>query len=123
MRHMCVCVADLIFLAIDAAVATKLDGVVCAPFIAIPNVSAAFEMDCIAAAIQGGIIAACENSNHTPAYAGIGVGAVIGSPRACFLADSIAACSELRFVTFDTDSLTELVFGMSQADRQSIMVS
>jgi pyruvate,orthophosphate dikinase len=104
---------------VGAAIDTRIEGVVCAPRIAIPGVTTSAEVNNLSAAIEAGIIAASEKTDHLASYTETQLCAVINSPRGCFNAESIA--TNLYSVILDVDRLSELVFGMSMADRQALL--
>lgn len=54
---------------------------------------------------------------------GISIGTMIETPRACIRADRIAALEEVKFISFGTNDLTQLVMGMSRDDTQKYLVS
>jgi len=49
------------------------------------------------------------------------VGVMIQTPRACLMLDRVARNPSISSVMFDCDALTELMFGMSKADTESLM--
>lgn len=44
------------------------------------------------------------------------VGTMLETPRSCLIADSLSSLENVSFVTFDTNELTQFVWGMSKDD-------
>lgn len=53
---------------------------------------------------------------------GCDIGAMIEIPRACLRADNIALAKNIAVISFGTNDLTQLVFGLSRDDTQQFMV-
>ena len=53
----------------------------------------------------------------------IEIGVDIANPRACFKCDKFGSNKSVGFLSFDTDSLTELVFGVTKEQSTRYMVS
>jgi len=58
-------------------------------------------------------------ANNDP---GCDIGAMIELPRACLRAERIVAAKHISFVSFGTNDLTQMVFGLSRDDTQAFMV-
>jgi pyruvate,orthophosphate dikinase len=83
------------------------------------------EVDLVMPNIVAAASATCALSptSHTLETLEVTVGAVVETPRACIRADRIAEAENVGFLCVDSDSLTQLVFGMARADSHSYMVS
>jgi pyruvate,orthophosphate dikinase len=109
-----------------AALAAKIDGVVCRAQIAVPGATHDHEADSAITAVLGGTLAVCDDAGHVPGYVKCPVGLVLGTPRGCFRADKMLSPGSTegpRFLVFDTDQLTETIFGLSRTDSRRIVVS
>jgi hypothetical protein len=109
-----------------AALAAKIDGVVCRAQIAVPGATHDHEADSAITAVLGGTLAVCDDAGHVPGYVKCPVGLVLGTPRGCFRADKMLSPGSNegpRFLVFDTDQLTETVFGLSRTDSRRVVVS
>jgi hypothetical protein len=110
-----------------AAVTTKIEGVACRAQIAIPGTTHDHETNGAMTAVLSCTLAVCEDTRHVPGYVECPLGLVIGTPRGCVRADKIlSVCGEgsegTSFLVFDTDQLTELVFGLSKSDSWRTVV-
>jgi phosphoenolpyruvate-protein kinase (PTS system EI component) len=88
----------------------------------IPMVFSDHEVDLIIPVISRAIAEVCAANDVQGNDIGIVLGACIGVPRACMRADKIAATSGLAFMSIDSATLTQMMFGMSKVDSQSFMV-
>lgn len=64
----------------------------------------------------------CEDAGHSVNYLVWSVGAMVGNPRACLVADRLLQTPHLDFIVVCSDELTELVFGASNSDTHQLMV-
>ncbi len=65
----------------------------------------------------------CNKEGFNPFDLNFLFGAMIETPRGCIRADKIATNSMVGFISFGTNDLTQLVFGMSRDDTQQYLVS
>ncbi|RYH25270.1 hypothetical protein EON65_15705 [archaeon] len=99
------------------------EGISVTPYIAIPWISGNEEMEYICRVIQRASEDYAQTVNiRTPTQVKMGLGALIEVPRACLQAEKIIKNPYTDFMLFNSDSLTEMVFGMSRQDQHRFMV-
>ncbi len=91
--------------------------------IMIPLVFSDHEVDEITPSIMRIAHELCYFENTTIHDLGLELGAMIEVPRACIRADKIAATTYMNFISFGSNDLTQLTFGMSRDDTQQFLVS
>jgi len=65
--------------------------------------------------------AVCEEAGHSVNYVDCTIGSMVEVPRACLRAEKIAVADYVDFVSIGTDTLTQLVFGVSRHDMQKFL--
>lgn len=80
------------------------------------------EVDQIMPVVQRAIAEICAQRDVQAKDLNLEVGAALDVPRACIRADKIARAYGVAFVSFDTENLTQMVFGLSKSDTQQFMV-
>lgn len=104
-----------------AVTAATEDGLTVIPSIAIPGVCGVEEVEYLCRVF-------CQASKDFLEESGIltkinfAFGAVVETPRACLQAERLAKCGFVDFIWFDTNSLTELMFGTSPLDQHQFAV-
>lgn len=98
----------------------KNEGVAVTPYIAVPWICGVEEMEYVCRIIQQASHEYLENNNIATELH-FGFGAMIEVPRACLQAEKIIRNPFTDFVWFNTDSLTEMVFGLSRPDQHRFM--
>ncbi len=96
---------------IEAAIRVKRQGMRVAPEIMVPLVSADTELERVRRIIEAAAERVMEEQGVRVLYQ---VGTMIEVPRACLVADRIAAYAE--FFSFGTNDLTQMTFGFSRDD-------
>jgi pyruvate,orthophosphate dikinase len=89
----------------------------------IPLVFSDHEVDEITPSIMRIAHETCYAAGHSLNELGIELGAMIEVPRACIRADRIAMANYMSFISFGSNDLTQLTFGMSRDDTQQYLVS
>lgn len=108
---------------LGAALNAINDGIPVTPYVAIPWISGNEEMEYICRVIQRASEDYALTVNiRTPTQMKMGLGALIEVPRACLQAEKIIKNPYTDFMLFNSDSLTEMVFGMSRQDQHRFMV-
>lgn len=90
--------------------------------IMVPLVFSDHELDCLTGMIMEIAENMCSKENCTTDDIGLQLGTMIETPRACIRADKIAAAKHISFVSFGSNDLTQLTFGLSRDDTQQFMV-
>lgn len=103
--------------------AAKKQGVEVFPQVLIPLVFSDHEVDRIVKVMEQSFTDCCNKAGYNPYELNIVLGAMIETPRACIRADKIATNPSVGFISFGTNDLTQLVFGMSRDDTQQYLVS
>ncbi len=80
-------------------------------------------MDRLITIMENEISDCCQKEERNPFEINLQFGAMIETPRSCIRADKIASNSLVGFISFGTNDLTQLVFGMSRDDTQQYLVS
>ena len=91
--------------------------------IMIPLVFSDHEIDTLMPSIEIAMLEICDRENVDYGDLNVQIGTMIEVPRACLRANKIAAAKNISFISFGTNDLTQLVFGMSRDDTQQFMVS
>lgn len=80
------------------------------------------ELDYITPIITDVLEKECGREGYQTEEIYLHIGTMIETPRACLRADKIAATKNIQFLLFGGNDLTQLVFGVSQADTYSYLV-
>lgn len=91
--------------------------------IIIPMVFSDHEIDAISLVIDRTIFEVCTEIGVDRHNYSIEIGAMLEVPRACMRAEKISQARGMRFVSFGSDELTQLVFGLGREDKEHFMVS
>ncbi len=107
----------------------KKRGVPVNPSIVLPQICSDHELDYLIPLIQDTLTALCDSVvqsmrflNISLKFLNISIGAAVDFPRACTRMEKIATTQGCDFVSFDTDNLTELMFGISKKEAHNIVV-
>jgi len=87
----------------------------------IPMVVTDHEVDVMSPLLVQAMEEMCAQCNALPEDVHCELGTMIETPRACIRADRIANARYVSFLSFGTNDLTQLLFGMSRDDTQSYM--
>lgn len=87
-----------------------------------PVIFSDHEVDRLINIMEKTFVECCNKEGYNPNELNISLGVMIETPRACIRADKIAANSNVGFISFGTNDLTQLVFGMSRDDTQQYLV-
>ncbi len=89
----------------------------------IPLVFSDHEIDMLMPSIEVAMLEMCDREVVDFNDLNVQFGTMMEVPRACLRANKIASARNISFVSFGTNDLTQLVFGMSRDDTQQFMVS
>ncbi len=106
-----------------AAIDAKQEGYRVHVQVMLPMIVSDHEVDTISPLIVQTMEEMCTSCDVLPEDIHCELGTMIETPRACIRADRIAAAKYVSFVSFGTNDLTQLIFGMSRDDTQQYMVS
>jgi pyruvate,orthophosphate dikinase len=98
------------------------EGIRVRPQIMIPMVFSNHEIDTITPVI----LLACKDVYRQTGLEELeccDIGAMLELPRACLRADKLVTAQHMKFVSFGTNDLTQMVFGISRDDTEQFMVS
>jgi citrate lyase beta subunit len=90
----------------------------CPIHILLPMVCTDHEIEAIADMIKRISADICHQINDDIKYT---LGASLEVPRACLRANDIASEGDVSFLQFETDSLTEMVYGLSKEESKKIL--
>lgn len=99
--------------------AARLEGIVVKPQIMIPLVFSDHEVSAVTAIIRRAYASECGQAAHCVPYS---IGCMLETPRGCLRAWDIAKEKGVDFVSFGTNDLTQLVFGISRDDAHRFLV-
>ena len=106
----------------DAAIEAKKQGFKGKVQIMLPLVFSDHEIDYVMPTIEKALSDACKTSEFFVEELSCELGCMIEVPRACLRADRISVARGIRFVSFGSNDLTQLVLGISRDDTQQFMV-
>jgi pyruvate,orthophosphate dikinase len=91
----------------------------------IPMVFSNHEIDIISPIIMNAAKDVFDKVDRKPAKDEVcfDLGTMIELPRACLRAERIATTKHINFVSFGTNDLTQMVFGLSRDDTEQFMVN
>jgi len=96
------------------------------PRILVPFCFSEHELSAVAAAMSAACDCVCTDAwvrtGFGLPYVDCMLGASLDTPMACFRSDRLAGVLRVSFVSFDCDSLTRLVLGMTMDDSSTLMV-
>eukprot|EP01038_Epipyxis_sp_PR26KG_P012263 gene12263-16443_t len=101
-----------------AAIKVRSESVTVKPEIMIPLVFSDHELECIIPNIHAAHTSTCAKYHSTLDYS---IGCMIETPRACLRSDQIVKVPGVKFVSFGSNDLTQLMFGLSRDDTQRFM--
>jgi len=106
---------------INAAIQVKREDIRAAVQIMLPVIISDHEIDCLLPMIKRIKEELCGEADLPVASLFLQVGVMMETPRACIRADRIARLEGVDFMSFGTNDLTQMVFGLSRDDSGQFM--
>lgn len=106
---------------INAAIQAKREDIRVGTQIMLPVIISDHEIDCLLPMIKRLKEQLCFDADLLPAALFLQVGVMMETPRACIRAERIARLEGVDFMSFGTNDLTQMVFGLSRDDSGQFM--